>query len=235
MWGVTTDTVSGAADGGGAGTTDSQPATGAADQDRKAPGRPRSPRADEAITDAVLDLLAGGTPPKAISIEAVAARAGVGKATIYRRWSNKESLIIDAVATMKGDLPTLSGESLRDDLVELLRPVGQPNSTRNGEIMPCLLSEIRRSPELNTIWQKITKPRRDLLKSLLQRGIANGELRDDLDIEITMAMLVGPLVARSVLLWNPDLDIPDLVERLVDTVLAGAAPPCGQAGEATPA
>src|SRR5215475_6621441 len=197
-----------------------------ADQERKAPGRPRSARADEAITDAVLDLLAGGTPPKALSIEAVAARAGVGKATIYRRWSNKESLIVDAVATMKGDLPAIAGESLREDLIALLRPVGQPNSTRTGQIMPCLLSEIRRSPELNSIWQKLTEPRRELMRSVLRRGIANGELRPDLDVEITMAMLVGPLVARNVLMWNADLDVPDLVERLVDTVLAGAAPRC---------
>jgi AcrR family transcriptional regulator len=194
----------------------------AADQDRKAPGRPRSARADEAIIDAVLDLLTEGTPPKALSIEAVAARAGVGKATIYRRWSNKESLIVDAVATMKGELPPLSGESLREDLVMLLRPVGQPNVTRAGQIMPCLISEIRRSPELNSIWQRITEPRRELVRQVLRRGIASGELRPDVDVEITMAMLVGPLVARNIVLWNPQLDVPDLVERLVDAVLAGA-------------
>ena len=71
-----------------------------ADQERKAPGRPRSARADEAIIEAVLDLLAEGTPFDALSIEAVAARAGVGKATIYRRWSNKEALLFDAVRTV---------------------------------------------------------------------------------------------------------------------------------------
>ena len=82
-----------------------------ADQERKAPGRPRSARADEAIIEAVLDLLADGTPAESLSIEAVAAKAGVGKATIYRRWANKEALLVDAVASLKGELPRLAGES----------------------------------------------------------------------------------------------------------------------------
>src|SRR5215813_8798742 len=98
-----------------------------AEPERKAPGRPRSARADGAIIEAVLDLLAEGTPAEAISIEAVATKAGVGKATIYRRWSNKEALLVDAVATLKGDPPKISGESVRDDLVTLLRPVGTPS------------------------------------------------------------------------------------------------------------
>src|SRR5947199_5105978 len=107
-----------------------------ADQERKAPGRPRSARADEAIIEAVLDLLADGTLAEEISIEAVAARAGVGKATIYRRWSNKEALLVDAVATIKGEPPKLAGASVRDDLVALLQPIAAPAETRAGKIMP---------------------------------------------------------------------------------------------------
>src|SRR5687768_10175832 len=93
-----------------------------ADPDRKAPGRPRSARADEAIIEAVLALLADGVSADQLSIEAVAARAGVGKATIYRRWSNKEALLVDAVASLKGPLPELAGVSVREDLLTLLRP-----------------------------------------------------------------------------------------------------------------
>src|SRR6266508_4000945 len=73
--------------------------TAPADQDRKSPGRPRSARVDEAIIDAVLEMVAEGHTVDALSMDAVAARAGVGKATIYRRWPNKEALIIDAVAS----------------------------------------------------------------------------------------------------------------------------------------
>jgi AcrR family transcriptional regulator len=189
-----------------------------ADQERKAPGRPRSARADEAIIEAVLDLLTEGTPAEAISIEAVAGRAGVGKATIYRRWSNKEALLVDAVASVKGELPKIAGQSVRDDLVALLRPVGTAQATRAGQIMPCLLSEMHRSPELFRIYQAITEPRRELMREVLRRGIREGELRADIDLEIVLAMLVGPLIAQLVLRWNSHLDRAGLPERLVDAI-----------------
>jgi AcrR family transcriptional regulator len=189
-----------------------------ADQDRKGPGRPRSARADEAIIEAVLDLLAEGTPFDALSIEAVAARAGVGKATIYRRWSNKEALLFDAVRTVKGELAVLPGTSVRDDLIALLKPVGQSESTRAGRIMPCLLAELQRSPELNGIFQRITEPRRELMRQVLRRGIEEGVLRPDIDMEIVMAMLTGPMLAHRLMQWNPQLPREHLEERLVDAL-----------------
>jgi AcrR family transcriptional regulator len=199
--------------------------TVAADQERKAPGRPRSAKADEAIIEALLDLLADGTPAEAISIEAVAAKAGVGKATIYRRWSNKEALLVDAVATLKGDPPKIVGESVRDDLIALLRPVGMPSHTRAGKIMPCLLSELQRSPELYRCVEKITEPRRALMRQVLQRGIDEGELRADLDLELAMVALVGPLVAQTVLAWPQAVKQRNLPERLVDLLWPALAVP----------
>jgi AcrR family transcriptional regulator len=189
-----------------------------ADQDRKAPGRPRSARADEAIIEAVLDLLAEGTPFDALSIEAVAARAGVGKATIYRRWSNKEALLFDAVRTVKGEPAVLPGTSVRDDLIALIKPVGQSEGARAGRIMPCLMSELQRSPELNGILQRITEPRRELMRQVLRRGIEEGVLRPDFDMEIVMAMLTGPVIAHRLLQWNPLLTREHLEERLVDAL-----------------
>ena len=202
MWGVTTT------------IPDAVPA----DQERKSPGRPRSARADEAIIEAVLDLLADGTLAEEISIEAVAARAGVGKATIYRRWSNKEALLVDAVATIKGEPPELAGESVRDDLVTLLRPIAVPAHTRAGKIMPCLLSEMHRSPALSRCFQKITEPRREQMRQVLARGVAAGELCADLDFELVTVMLVGPLISQALIGWNPNLDRATLPERLVDTL-----------------
>src|SRR2546430_6859629 len=113
MWGVTT-TTAGAVP---------------ADQERKSPGRPRSARADEAIIEAVLDLLADGTLAEEISIEAAAAPARVGKATIYPRWSNKDAPLVDAVATIKGEPPKRAGTSIRADLVTLMRPIAAPADT----------------------------------------------------------------------------------------------------------
>ncbi len=95
------------------------------------PGRPRSERAERAILDAALELFAesglGG-----VCIEAVAARAGVGKATIYRRWPGKQDLLLDALATLKSPLPEPGGESVRDDLVAMLRMMCPTRPTRGG-------------------------------------------------------------------------------------------------------
>lgn len=189
------------------------------DQDRKGPGRPRSVRVDEAILAGMIDLLTEGVSAEAISIEAVAAKAGVGKATIYRRWPNKEALLADAVATLKGPPPDIAGESVRDDLVTLVRPVGHNSALTNGaSVLPCLISELRRSPQLQQIYQRVIGPRRELMRTVLRRGIASGELRADLDIEVVMAMLVGPMIAQSIVMWNPELDREKLPEQLVDTL-----------------
>ncbi len=190
-----------------------------ADQDRKAPGRPRSARADEAIIEATLDLLASGTPVEALSIEAVAARAGVGKATIYRRWANKEMLIVDAVASIKGDKPAVKGDSVREDLITLLRPVGKMKQNRFGKIMPCLLGELRRNPQLADSFRQLTEPRREAVREVIRRGVATGEIRADIDVEIALTMLVGPLLMQNVLAFNPALEGVDLPVKLVDALL----------------
>jgi AcrR family transcriptional regulator len=166
----------------------------------------------------VLDLLAEGVPADALSIEAVAGRAAVGKATIYRRWPNKEALLIDAVATLKGPLPELTGESVRADLIALVRPVGRSALSRAGHILPCLIAEIKRSPSLQLIYQKIMEPRREAMRDVLRRGIDGGELRADLDLEVVMAMLVAPMLAQSMINLNPWLDRDTLPERLVDAI-----------------
>lgn len=188
-----------------------------ADSDRKAPGRPRSARVDEAIVEAVLDLLVEGVTADALTIEAVAAKAGVGKATIYRRWVNKDALLVDAVAALKGPLPELTG-SLRADLITLLRPVGRNTMTRASSVLPCLISELRRSPTLRECYQKVVEPRRELMRETVRRGIADGELRPDLDLEVVIAMLVGPMLAHSFGNLDPTIERETLPERLLEAL-----------------
>src|SRR5438552_17303325 len=98
----------------------------------RAPGRPRSERAEKAIIDATLDLLVEEAGVAGLSIEAIAGRAGVGKTTIYRRWPNKEALIIDALASLKRPLPPVPGRSVREDLVVMARAV-VPSGDRRAE------------------------------------------------------------------------------------------------------
>ncbi len=188
------------------------------DVDRKGPGRPRSARVDEAIIEAVLDLLVEGVTAEALTIESVATKAGVGKATIYRRWVNKDALLVDAVAALKGPLPEIEGRSVRDDLITLLRPVGRQATTRAAAVLPCLISELKRSPTLNACYQKVIEPRRELMREVLRRGTMTGELRVDLDLEVVMAMLVSPMMVQAVGNLNPLLDRETLPQRLVDAV-----------------
>ncbi|MFI7607280.1 TetR/AcrR family transcriptional regulator [Micromonospora sp. NPDC049366] len=187
----------------------------------RSPGRPRSTRADEAIIEATLDLLAEGSTIETLSIEAIAARAGVGKATIYRRWSGKDMLLMDALRRLKGVLPQPTGHSVRDDLILLVGAIGKNIDPRAKKIMPCLVPEVNRSPDHYRLYQNIISPRRQLMREVLARGVAEGVLRPDLDIEVTMALLTGPMLIQRVLQWNPELDEHTLPAQVVDTVLAG--------------
>lgn len=195
-----------------------QPEMARSDSDRRGPGRPRSAHVDESILTAVVDLLSEGVAAETLSIEAVAARAGVGKATIYRRWANKDALLIDAIGSLKGPLPEIAGVSVKDDLVTLLRPVARGSMTKTATVLPCLISELKRSPSLHQVYQRVIEPRRELMRGVLRRGMATGELRPDLDVEVVLAMLVGPLVAQSLLNWNPNLNRHRLPEQLVETL-----------------
>jgi AcrR family transcriptional regulator len=189
----------------------------------RAPGRPRSTQADEAIIEAVLGLLAEGSTVEALSIEAVAARAGVGKSTIYRRWPGKEALLVDAISNLKGPLPKARGESVREDLIRLLSPGPKQPDQRITRIMSCLVPEVRTSPERYRLYQGLVEPRRQAIREILLRGVRTGELRPDTDLEVALAVLTGPILIQRMLRWHPGLDDGSLPERVVDIVLAGLA------------
>lgn len=187
-------------------------------------GRPRSSRAHEAILEAVLDLIEEGTTVEALSMEAIAARAGVGKATIYRRWAGKDELLLETLVKLKGPPTQPVGDSVRADLIRLLSVAGQQDQ-RAVRVMPCLMPEVSRSPEAYRIWQEaITEPRREVMREVLRRGVATGELRADLDVEVTVSVLISPLLLHRMVRWNPRLDeVDDLAEQIVDVVLRGVA------------
>lgn len=197
--------------------------TAATDPDKRAPGRPRSARSEQAIIDAVLAMIADGVAIETLSVESIAARAGVGKATIYRRWSSKEQLVVDAVASLKLPVPEIAGESVRADLVTLMSAIARNSPHNHGTLMNCLLPQIARTDELHHWYQRMIEPRREAMRRVLRRGIETGELRSDIDLEITLLLLAAPMIIQRTIRWNPALDTPDLAERVVDTVLAGAA------------
>src|SRR5262249_31520919 len=193
------------------------------------PGRPRSERADRAIIDAALSLYAE-SGPEGLCIEKVAARAGVGKATIYRRWHGKEDLLLDALTAMKTPLPEPAGESVRGDLVTLIGAVcADASDPRRAREFALLLGEGAKYPRLMARYREtVVEPRRDVIRGVLRRGAANGELRADVDIDAALFMLTGAVIARGK--TEPGSIPPGYVERVVDELLLGLSPrsPAGQ-------
>jgi AcrR family transcriptional regulator len=184
------------------------------------PGRPRSERADQAIIDAALSLFAE-SGPEGLCIERVAARAGVGKATIYRRWPGKEDLLLDAIAALKAPLPEPAGRSVREDLVTLLGVMCQESTDpRRAREFALLLGEGTKYPRLMARYvETVLEPRREVIRAVLRRGMATGELRPDLDVEAALFMLIGAVVARR---GHEQQAIPaGYTERVVDELLRG--------------
>ncbi|GAA3190367.1 TetR/AcrR family transcriptional regulator [Streptomyces virens] len=197
-------------------------------QDGPARGRPRSEAVEHAIIEAVMTLLEDGVPLAEISVERVARTAGVGKATIYRRWSGKEELFVDVLRAAEPPDPELPGTSLRDDLVVLLEALRRRGlAGRNSAILHHARAQMKSSPNLWAAYHNtVILPRRRLGLEVLRRGRENGELRTDVDIELLNDIVVGPLLVRTVL--RPDADLPDdLAERVVDTLLQGLRPANG--------
>ena len=155
--------------------------------------------------------------------EDVAARAGVGKATLYRRWPGKEDLLIAAFAALKRPLPQPRGESVRDDLIAMLEVVAaDADDPRYAQHYALLHAEGERYPRLVALYkERVVEPRREAMRSVLRRGAASGELRPDIDLEVAVLALTGAVIARGKHDALPAE--PDFATRVVDEVLRGIA------------
>ncbi|MEU0603290.1 TetR/AcrR family transcriptional regulator [Streptomyces sp. NPDC006393] len=188
-------------------------------------GRPRSEAVERAIVEGVMKLLEDGVPLAELSIERIARTAGVGKATIYRRWSGKEELFVDVVRAAEPADPELPGTSMRDDLVALLEQLRRRGLvSRSSAILHNVYVQMKSSPKIWCAYHAtVVEPRRRLQREILRRGQADGELRADIDVDLLNDIFVGPMLVRSMM--RPDADLPEgLSEQIVDTVLEGLRP-----------
>jgi AcrR family transcriptional regulator len=190
-------------------------------------GRPRSEAAEQAIVAAVLSLLQQGYPLALLSIEGIAGEAGVGKATIYRRWPNKEELLLDVLQRLDQPQPLPPEEgSVRDALVVALESLRHNALARRSHTTLELIStELRSMPELYRRYHaQVIEPRRERMRQLLARGVAQGEIRADVDLDLLGELVVGPMLSRTLLRPGAPLDDPALSATIVDTLLQGLAP-----------
>jgi AcrR family transcriptional regulator len=180
---------------------------------------------ERSIIEAVIKLLEDGVPLAELSIERIARTAGVGKATIYRRWNGKEELFVDVVRTAEPPDAELPGTSMRDDLVALLEQLRQRGlMTRSSALLHSVFAQMKSSPKVwNAYHTLVVAPRRRKQVAILRRGQANGELRTDIDVELVNDLFLAPMLFRTIM--QPNAALPEgLSEQIVDTVLEGLRP-----------
>ena len=165
---------------------------------RRGPGRPRSANRDEAIVAAAIDeLVANGYA--GMSIEGVAARAGVAKTTVYRRWAGKDDLVLAALSKVKGPLPEPPGTSVRADLTYILEQMRTSwlDST-HGRLMQRLAADGYARPELYRRFRdQVVGPRHEVTYGVLRRGAERGDIRADFDPAWVNDMLTSPIIAAG--------------------------------------
>lgn len=195
-----------------------------AEQIERRGGRPRSEDADRAIIAATLELLAevgiGG-----LTTEGVANRAGVGKTTVYRRWPNKDALLVDAIATLKGPVPKPPGHSLREDLIAIFEDTGHGGEAgRRRLLYHMFVGELPRHPDLaRRFVETVVEPRREVTRAVLRGAVARGELRDDLDLDVMVHMVTAPILQWTGRRPTKKL-APELLRTFLDLSLDGLRP-----------
>src|ERR1700691_4788566 len=190
---------------------------------KRPPGRPRSEQARLSILRSTLQLL-GKNGFSELTIEAVAAHADVGKATVYRWWPNKAALVADAFAgstTRKLHFPDTG--SVRTDMSQQMRQLVKIFLSRRGRIVSAILSAGQSDRAVIAAFRdRFLKPRRREAYATLRRGIARGELCRDVDMDLLLDSLYGPIYMRFLI--QHDKLTPDFVDRLCELVLSGACP-----------
>jgi AcrR family transcriptional regulator len=188
---------------------------------KRPPGRPRSEHARLAILRSTLKLLRESGFSE-FTIEAVADRAAVGKATVYRWWPNKGALIADAFASsVTPDLHFPDTGSVDKDMSRQMRQLIKVFNGPQGRIVSAILGAGQSDPELiEAFRERFLMPRRREAYATLRRGIVRGELRRNIDPDLLLDSLYGPVYMRFLI--RHDRLTPDFVDRLSALVLAGA-------------
>jgi AcrR family transcriptional regulator len=190
------------------------------DPQARSPGRPRSERAHRAILQAANELLES-EGFAAVSVEAIAERAGVSKATIYRRWPNRAAVVMDGfLSTVSSEVPFPHTGHAREDIRIHMRRLAEAFSGKIGRTVAALMAEGQSDPELaGALRSRWLLVRRAEAREILELGIERGELREDIDLEVAVDVLYGPIYYRM-LVGHAPLDN-GFTDALADHIFAG--------------
>lgn len=187
-------------------------------------GRKRDHTRDADILDAAIDVLAE-TGYDGMTIDMVAARAKAGKATLYRRWTSKAELVVDAVACLKqtdldaANIPDTG--TLRGDLIAMIKTPSIQDADRKLRVMAGLASMISRSPELAVAAREaIVAPRITLNRMFLQRAVDRGEISTDADLDLVATISPSMVTYRALMLGIPATR--EFLVTLIDDVILPA-------------
>ncbi len=189
----------------------------------RAAGRRRDPRTEAAAVEAVLDLISAGATLSGLSLVTIAEHARVSRNSLYRRWKTKDELYLDVLDAINKPLPEFDGPTARDNLAaHLATLIERTLDKRAGSMLRALLAEASAFPELHRrYFEEIVTPRREVMYRLIQRGIASGEIRSDIDVAFVNEMLVGPVLARMGSGTTENLDPQKTSRRIIDFAYDG--------------
>lgn len=180
--------------------------------------RIRSASAHRKVLDAAIELIAE-QGIEATSMDAIAGRSGVSKATIYKHWADKGALLLEVMATVNGlhERPHFDSGSTRSDLVNVLAYRPLEYAEARERILPHFMAYAKHHHEIGCAWRKMVMdpPRREL-KHLLELGISKGELTSELDTDLSLLLLLGPIIYWFVFLRETEEDPRRVAQAVVD-------------------
>lgn len=190
-----------------------------------AKGRPRSEAVSQSILEAALDLIAEHGTFSDVSVEAVAERSGVSKASIYRRWSSKEELIAAAIESIKAPLPpSMPRTSLRDDLIHIGNSMRRTMGTRDRKVVKCMMLSDNET-DYQRQHHRLVQERRRFVRDTFAYWVERGEMSERIDLDLAMAMFISPLLTIFVYGHYADVKTSTTVEEVVDGLLNGFGGP----------
>lgn len=187
-------------------------------------GRRRDAQADSTILSVAESVLAE-RGFAGFTVEEVSSRSGVAKTTIYRRFPSRDDLIVGVLENINAELPTTyGGGTVRERILTLLRAVRGAPQTQRGQILLHAAAEGARAPEIAAlVHDRVLRPRHDMLRTVLSEGIARGELREDVDLDVVVSCLVGPALHLG--MWGRQLGTERVpTEVVADLILRGLTP-----------